>query len=679
MSNVASVKGKQHGREGEKLKREQGELLFQPAANVWETSRMGQFLTRLKAEQHADFTDYHGAWQFSVDHPETFWQAIATEFATAFVTPPTAILSYTNVADATWFAGSTLNYVSAVLAQNPASEAIIAVNQNGDETRVTYAELAAQIGACAAGLTRLGVNQGDRVVGYLPNAVAAVVAFLATASIGAVWSSCAPEFGVRAVIDRVQQIAPKVFIAADGYLYGAKQIDRRANIAAIYDALDSVEALVIIPVLYDTYDGVDVADSGIISWATLTATNAPLTPKAVPFDHPLYILFSSGTTGLPKAIVHGHGGNLLELQKSVGLHLNVGPGSRMFWFTTTGWMMWNYLVSALTLGATIVLYDGDPGYPDLNRLWALAAQTKITLFGVSAPFIMACRKADLNPTNDHDLSSLDVIASTGSPLATDGFFWVHDTFGPNVQLASVSGGTDLCTAFVGAAPLLPIYAGEISAPSLGARIEAFANDGTPVTNGRGELVITLPMPSMPVSFFNDPDGSKYHDAYYAVYPGIWRHGDWLEFTRRGSLIISGRSDATLNRGGVRMGTAEFTAAVEELAEIKECLIVHLDGDDDTLVLFVVPASGPLTDALTTTIKNHIRQAISPRHVPDEIYPVAELPLTISGKRMEIPVKRLLQGADAATVANPGAMANPAAFDLFVALANQRASQAKRPT
>lgn len=664
---------------GGTVHRKQGELLFEPAANVWEESRMGRFLTRVKRTHNLSFTDYFGAWQWSVNNPATFWQEITQEFATAFVNPPTATLVYDDVAHATWFANSTLNYVDAITGHDLASEAVIAVNQNGEETRLTYAQLHAQIGAVAAGLRACGVGQGDRVVGYLPNAIPAVVGFLATASIGAIWSSCAPEFGVRAVIDRVQQISPKVLIAADGYLYGTKRIDRRDNINVIHNALDTVETLVIVSVLGEPYDGVDQPGSGIISWDTLGAIPSQLAPVAVAFTHPLYILFSSGTTGLPKAIVHGHGGNLLELQKSLGLHLDVGPDDQMFWFTTTGWMMWNYLVGALTLGATIVLYDGDPGYPSLTRLFALAQATAITVMGVSAPFIMACRAAGLNPARDYDLSSLKVIGSTGSPLATDGFFWVADTFGPHVQLASVSGGTDLCTAFVGAAPLLAVYAGEISAPCLGARVEAFGPDGKPVTHGRGELVLTLPMPSMPVAFFNDPDQTKFHDAYFGAYPGVWRHGDWIEFTPRGSLIISGRSDATLNRGGVRMGTAEFTAAVEELSDITECLIVHLDDvGDDTLVLFVVLAAKiSFTDRLQDTIKEHIRLAISPRHVPDEIYPVDALPLTISGKRMEIPVKRLLQGADPNVVANPGAMANPASLDAFVALAQTRA-RGRRP-
>ncbi len=506
---------------------------------------------------------------------------------------------------------------------------------------------------------RLGVGRGDRVAAYLPNGPEALVAFLATASLGAVWSSCPPEFGVRSVTDRFGQLDPVVLLVVRTYRYGSKQIDRSAEVEAIVDALPTVRTVV-------------DADTG---WDELLGEEAELTFEAVPFDHPLYVLFSSGTTGLPKAIVHGHGGILLEHLKSLGLHHDLGPGDRFFWFSTTGWMMWNLLVSGLCVGATIVLFDGDPGWPDRGALWRLAADTGITVFGVSAPYLLACRSDGLDLATCGDLSGVRSVGSTGAPLPVEGYRWVHEQL-PHTLLTSVSGGTDVCTAFVGGSPLLPVVAGEISGRYLGARVEAFDDTGRPVVGEQGELVVTAPMPSMPIGFWGDPDGSRLRDAYFDRFPGVWCHGDWITITDRGSCVITGRSDATLNRGGVRLGTSEFYAVVEAIPGIADSLVVHLDdaaGGADRLVLFVQLDEGAvLDDVLVTRINGQLRSALSPRHVPDDVHPVAAIPRTHSGKKLEVPVKRILGGAPVADVASPGALIDPSALEPFVEFSRRQA-------
>ncbi|MDQ3880951.1 MAG: acetoacetate--CoA ligase, partial [Chloroflexota bacterium] len=537
-------------------------------------------------------------------------------------------------------------------------------SQTRDSRSLTGTQLVDGVARARAGFERLGVGPGDRIAAYLPNAAEAVIGMLAAASIGAIWSSCAPEFGTRAVIDRFGQIEPTVLIGVDGYRYGDRAVDRADELAEIRAALPSVRATVVVPYLHQYAP----LPPGAISWNDLTAQPGDLRFEPVDFAHPLVILYSSGTTGLPKPIVHGHGGILLEHLKIHALHHDLGRADRFFWFTTTGWMMWNYLVSGLAVGATIVLYDGSPNHPDLQHLWRMAAEVGITYFGTSAPFLMACRKAGVRPGHDLDLSRLRAVGSTGAPLPAEGFRWVYDAIGGELQLQSVSGGTDVCTAFVGASPLVPIWEGEISCRHLGCRVEAYDEAGRSVVGQQGDLVLTAPLPSMPVGLWNDRDGSRYRATYFSDYPGVWRHGDWITLTERGSCIISGRSDATLNRGGVRIGTAEFYSVVEAMPEIADALVVHLE-DADRLLLFVAPADGAeLTSELRARIVSALRDGLSPRHVPDEIRAVPAIPRTLSGKKLEVPVKRILSGIPPERAASRESLANPDALDAFVELA-----------
>ena len=647
---------------------ELGTLLWEPPDDARERTNLGRFLTWVEQTRGMSLPTYAAAWQWSVDDLEGFWAAVVEWFDLPLTAPYERILADDTMPGATWLPGARLNYAAQVLRWTGDRPAIVARSQTRGEVVLSRDELRDQVARAAAGLRDLGVQPGDRVVGYLPNIPETIVAFLACASIGAIWSSCAPEFGVKAVVDRVRQIEPVVLLAVDGYRYGRRTVARADEVAEIRANLPSLRATVVLPYLDGELDAEQFPDA--IRWDDLVATDASAAPPpaSLPFDHPLYVLYSSGTTGLPKPIVHGHGGILLEHVKILGLHHDLDDTSVFSWFTTTGWMMWNYLVSGLTVGATVVLYDGDPGYPDLSTLWQLAADTGVDVLGVGAPFLMACRKAGLRPGDTVDLTRLRQVGSTGSPLPPEGYGWVRDAVGEHVQVVSASGGTDVCTAFVAAAPLLPVHAGEIPCRCLGASVEAFDPTGRPVVGERGELVLTRPMPSMPVGFWGDDDGSRYRAAYFDEFPGVWRHGDWLEITPRGTCIITGRSDATLNRGGVRMGTAEFYAVVEDVTGIDDSLVVHLDareGRPDRLVLFVVPAAGQgLDDDLRRRLAQAIRAELSPRHVPDEVHVVPAVPRTISGKKMEVPVKRLLEGEPLERVANPGAMANPGSLDAF---------------
>jgi acetoacetyl-CoA synthetase len=519
----------------------------------------------------------------------------------------------------------------------------------------TWGELRARTGGFAGALREAGVVAGDRVAAYLPNIPETVAAFLGCASIGATWSSCAPEFGVRSVVDRFAQIEPKVLLAVDGYRYGGRDFDRGETIAALQRELPTLERTLVLPYL---------------AGGEWELAPAELELAQLPFDHPLWVLYSSGTTGLPKAIVHGQGGILLEHLKKLRLHLDARAGDRVFWFTTTGWMMWNFLVGGLLSEASIVLFDGNPAHPDLGTLWDLADAAGITCFGTSAGYVSACQKAGVDPRAGRNLGRLDSVGSTGSPLAPEGFDWVRERLGEDVWLFSTSGGTDVCTAFVGGVPTLPVYRGELQSRALGAKVEAWSEDGRPLVDEVGELVITEPMPSMPLYLWGDEDGSRYRESYFSTFPGVWRHGDWIEITDRGTAIITGRSDATINRGGVRMGTSELYRSILALDDVVDALVVDVpQGEGSRMTLFVVLRDGAaLDDRLESEIRRRIREDCSPRHVPDEVLAAPEIPRTLSGKILEVPVKRLLAGASPDTVASRDSLANPEALDWFARLA-----------
>jgi acetoacetyl-CoA synthetase len=617
------------------------------------------------------YADLH-AW--STEDPERFWTAVTEYFDVRFGTPATAVLPDAAMPGARWFPGATLNYAEHALrfgvdpthADRPAILHL-------DETRteplaVSWAELRRQVAALAATLRAQGISAGDRVAGYLPNIPQAVVALLATASIGAVWTSCAPDFGARSVLDRFQQLEPTALLAVDGYHYGGKNHDRSAVVTELRSELPSVRTFIHVPLL-----GTE-APEGALDWAAATAGDAEPEFAQVPFEQPLWVLYSSGTTGLPKAIVQSQGGILVEHLKQAALHLDLGPEDRFFWYTSTGWMMWNFLVAGLLVGSTIVTYDGSPGHPTTGALWEVAARTRATVLGTSAAYVIASRKAELHPGRDLDLSAVRCIGTTGSPLPPDGFRWIYDEVKPDVWLASVSGGTDVCSCFVGGVPTLPVYLGEIQAPCLGAAVESWDVAGKPHTDEVGELVVTKPLPSMPTGFWNDPEGTRYHDSYFDTYPGIWRHGDWITVTSRGTVVIHGRSDSTLNRQGVRMGSADIYEVVERLPEITESLVIGLEEENGGywMPLFVVLAPGAtLDDELRARIRTSLREQLSPRHVPDEVIAVQGLPHTLTGKRIEVPVKRLLSGTPLNQAVNPGSVDNLDHLRFFEQLGRER--------
>ena len=642
-----------------------GELLWTPRPEVVESARLTSY------RQRRGFDDYESLRAWSVRDIESFWLSIWEEFGVRASRPADAVLSSHSMPGAKWFPGAELSYAEHVFAgRDPAAVALVHASETRALRETTFGELEAAVASVASGLRGLGVGPGDRVVAYLPNIAEAVVAFLACASIGAIWSSCSPDFGVRAVVDRFSQIEPKVLLAVDGYRYGGRDFDRRGEVERIRAGLPTVEHTVVLPYLGGSAE----------MWRGVLGGEGELELAQLPFDHPLWVLHSSGTTGLPKPIVHGQGGILLEHLKTVGLHFDARPGERLFWYSTTGWMMWNLLLGGLLLGSPIVLYDGSPGFPDMGVLWDLAADAGISCFGTSAAYIAACMKAGVAPAEGRDLSRLRSIGSTGSPLSPEGFRWVYENVGADTWLFSMSGGTDVCTAFVGGVPTLPVYAGELQARSLGAKVEAFDDEGASVVDEVGELVLTAPLPSMPIGFWGDADGSRYRESYFDVYPGVWRHGDWIEITSRGTAIISGRSDSTVNRGGVRIGTSEIYRAVLRLPEVIDALVVDLpqQGTSGWVVLFVVLREEATLDAaLSARIEQRLRDDCSPRHVPDEIRRVPAVPRTLSGKLVEVPVKRIMLGADPAGAASRESLANPSALDYFVELARSRTA-ADRP-
>lgn len=626
-------------------------------------------------QQHDPQGSYAALHRWSVEELDTFWQAVAEWFDVRFSTPYTAVLGEREMPAAQWFPGSTLNYAEHALraSEDPAradTPALLHVDEEQQPRAVSWAELRRQVGSLAAELRRIGVQPGDRVSGYVPNVPQAAVALLATAAVGGVWTSCAPDFGARSVLDRFQQVEPVVLFTVDGYRYGGKEHDRTDTVAELRAELPTLRAVVHIPLLGSP------APEGALEWDNLTSADVEPVYEQLPFDHPLWVLYSSGTTGLPKAIVQSQGGILVEHLKQLGLHCDLGPTDRFFWFTSTGWMMWNFLISGLLVGSTVVLYDGSPGYPGTDAQWRIAELTRATLYGTSAAYVMACRKAEAKPGRDFDLSELACVATTGSPLPPDGFRWLHEEVADDLWIASVSGGTDVCSCFAGAVPTLPVHTGELQAACLGTDLQSWDPQGEPLVDEVGELVVTRPMPSMPVRFWNDPDGSRYRDSYFEMYPRVWRHGDWITLTSRGSVVIHGRSDSTLNRQGVRMGSADIYEAVERLPEIKESLVIGVEeaGGGYWMPLFVQLAPGAaLDDALRDRIKRTIRAELSPRHVPDEVIEIEAVPHTLTGKRLEVPVKRLLQGAPLHSAVNPGSVDNVELLRFYEKLGQQRVS------
>jgi acetoacetyl-CoA synthetase len=630
----------------------EGAVLWEPSAEVRRSAKVTRYIDWLDG----GFDSYQELWEWSVTEIDAFWDSVWRYFDVLGDRGDGPVHRGV-MPDVEWFPGATLNYAQNALRhaqERPDAMAVVFRSEAGGERLLTFRELVAHVTEVRAGLAALGVTKGDRVAGYLPNIPEALIVFLATASLGAVWSSCSPDFGAPSVIDRFTQIEPKVLIAVDGYAYNGKRHDRRAVVRDIEAALPTLTATVLIPYLdpASTTEGFRVG----MSYADLPRPGEELVFEPVAFDHPLWVLYSSGTTGLPKPIVHGHGGVVLEHLKSLTFHQDLGDDDIFFWFTTTGWMMWNYLIGGLLVGATIVLYDGAP-----DDLWHLAEQTGVTYFGVGAPYLLAGMKAGLEPGKTYDLSRIRGVGSTGSPLPPEGFGWVYDAVGTDLLVGSFSGGTDVATGFVGACPLLPLRAGIIQCRGLGAKVEAFGDTGEPVIDDVGELVLTEPMPSMPIYFWADEDGHRYRESYFGMYPGVWRHGDWIKILPDGGCVIYGRSDSTLNRGGVRMGTSDFYRVVEAFEEIADSLVIDTGqlGSEGRLLLYVQLAPGTtLTDDLVGRVRATLRGTLSPRHVPDEIREVPGIPRTLSGKKLEVPVRKILLGTPIEKAANPDAMANP---------------------
>ena len=653
-----------------------GDVLWSPPADLADTTEIGRFMSWLATERGRELGSYEELWRWSVSDLEGFWGSIVDFFAIRFSAPYERVLADRTMPGAPWFEGGRLNYAKHLIGAEDDRDriAVVSRSQTRPPIELTFGELREQVGRVRAGLQRLGVGPGDRVAAYLPNIPETLIAFIATASLGAIWAACAPEFGARSVIDRFAQIEPRVLLAVGGYGYRDRYVDRRAEVQAIRARLTRLTHVVSIP-----YGDAELPDT--LGWDELRAESAPLEFEPVAFDHPLYVLFSSGTTGLPKAIVHGHGGQLLEHHKNQGLSWDLKPGGRLQWFTTTAWMMWNALVSALLVRSSIVMLDGDPAWPDLLEQWRLAERLRPTMMGVSPPYLMACRKAGLAPGRELDLSSIRVLCTAGSPLPAEGYRYAFEQLPAGAVLINGSGGTDVCTGIVQGSFAQPVYEGEISGRCLGVDAHAFDPAGNELVGELGELVIASPMPSMPVALWGDRDGERYRSAYFDLYPGVWRQGDWIMFTDRGSCVLTGRSDATLNRGGVRLGTGEFYAVVEELPEVLDALVVHLEdpgGGAGELLLFVVPADGvAVDDALRARIAGRLRAELSPRHVPDRILAVPAIPRTLTGKKLEAPVKRILRGEAPEQVASRGSLAQPDALDAFVALATEMEMEVSR--
>ncbi|MFC9896570.1 acetoacetate--CoA ligase [Nocardia sp. NPDC127579] len=648
--------------------------MHSPAAPQWEptaadiaAARITDFTRFVADRTGVSVPDYQALWRWSIADLPAFWHAVWDYFELGPIAGE--VLASAEMPGAQWFPGTKLNYVDQVVRQFRTDRpAIVALHEDAEPRELSWAELIDSTAAFARTLRELGVRPGDRVAGYLPNIPEAVIAFLATASLGAIWSACGQDYTAKAALDRLGQLEPTVLITADGYRFGGRAHDKRDDIAALQAGLPSLKATVAVGQL-------DLEVPETISWqqALSEDSTAVIETAAVDFDHPLWIVFSSGTTGLPKGIVHGHGGVVLEHLKAVALHSDIGPEDTFFWYTSPSWMMWNFQIAGLLVGATIVTYDGSPAYASPDALWRMAAEVRATVLGTSPGYVLACIKAGAVPRVSHDLTALRTVGITGSALPPSSALWLGENIGDHVQVSSISGGTDVVSAFIGGVRTVPVWPGELSAPYLGAALDAFDPAGAPVRGEVGELVITAPMPSMPIRFWNDPDGSRYRDAYFDMFPGIWRHGDWIEITGHDSVVVHGRSDSTLNRHGIRMGSADIYQAVERLPEITEALVIGAEQPDGGywMPLFVTLASGTeLTDELKTRINATIRTEVSPRHVPDEILLAPGIPHTRTGKKLEVPIKKLFQGADPARVVERSAVDNPGLLDWY---AGQRPS------
>ena len=650
---------------------QEGDLLWEPSEEFKRQTHMTDFINYLKETANLDFTSYNELWDWSFNNLEDFWGSVWNYFDIKTSSPYSAVLSEKKMPGTAWFKGAKLNFAEHVFRNFTEKQpALMFQSELEPLHEISWQEIKQKVSSLANALRKMGVKSGDRVVAYIPNIPEAIIAVLACSSLGAIWSSCSPDFGSRSVIDRFKQIEPKVLFAVDGYKYSGKNFDRRSVIDKLQKALPTLEQTIFIKYLSKKAknETKEVDPPNTIPWETLINNPSTLSFEQVPFDHPLWVVYSSGTTGLPKPIVQGHGGIIIELLKFTRFHLDLKVEDRFFWFSTTGWIMWNILLGGLLAGSTVVLYDGNPGYPDINVLWKMAQDAKLNVFGSGAPFYTGCMKAGLKPGNDFDLTALKTIGSTGSPLPPDAFLWAYQGIKKDLWLASISGGTDVCTGFLGGSPLLPVHAGELQCSCLGVKAQSFDENGNSLINEVGELVITEPMPSMPLYFWNDKDNQRYFESYFDMYPDIWRHGDWIKINDRGACIITGRSDSTLKRMGVRMGSSEIYSAIEDLPEVIDSLIIGYDspGGKYFMPLFVALQDGlELDEKIETIIKNKIIAALSSRHLPDAIYAIKEVPRTLSGKKLEVPIKKILMGFPIEKSINPDTMANPDSINYFI--------------